>query len=224
MYHVTDLGKQNPHCTARYHGTYSAYRYGCRCPHAREAKRLYDKRGRCGTRPQTLLPVTGTARRIRALAAIGWPYHQLATRLDCSWQAVQQLALEANPLVHHLTANKVAAVYRTLCVTPGPSNRTRRQAKVKGWHTPIAWDNIDDPAATPSVDCDLAQVVDDVLVQRAVDGNPEAVAALNPLERVEATRRLLRRGVTPGAVSRRLKVSGATAIRLVTQAAEAVAA
>lgn len=62
-----------------------------------------------------------------------------------------------------------------------------------------------------------ADIVDEVLVGRAVNGEPAAIAGLNPAEQVEVARQLLiRHGV--GALSRLLNVSGQTAKRLAAQA------
>jgi DNA-binding NarL/FixJ family response regulator len=36
---------------------------------------------------------------------------------------------------------------------PGPSQRARNDARRKGWHGPLAWDDdIDDPTAKPDID------------------------------------------------------------------------
>lgn len=145
-----NLGRRSLTCTARWHGTSAAYRYGCRCPHARECKRIEDKRRLHGRYVSPLVDGTGTARRVRALVAIGWPYTQIAARLGCSWQAVQHLALRTSPAVQHRTYRRVAVLYRDLSGVPGPSASSRRRAVVKGWSTPIAWGrDIDDPAAQP---------------------------------------------------------------------------
>lgn len=148
----TCLGRRNPHCTARYHGTYPAYRYGCRCPHAREADRIYRKRLREGRHTPPHIDATGTARRIQALNRIGWRLTDLAARLGCTYQNVSLWAHMDNPLVDRTTAARIAALYRELVDVRGPSPRAARLAAAKGWHSPLAWNNIDDPTEQPQLD------------------------------------------------------------------------
>jgi DNA-binding CsgD family transcriptional regulator len=96
---------------------------------------------------------TGTIRRLRALAAIGWPIAHVADRLGMYPTAVSNIARGRLDHVRATTAELVAREYRALCRTPGPSQRVRTEARAKGWHSPAAWDgNIDDPAAQPEID------------------------------------------------------------------------
>lgn len=138
-------------CGALRHGTYSAYHQGCRCPAAREAHRLYYKRLREGRQPAAYLDVTGTRRRLEALAAIGWPTTVVAEHLQLAWRQVYSWRTTACTRIHRRHAAAVTAVYDQLCATPGPSDRTRRRARTVGLAPPLAWDDhtIDDPTATP---------------------------------------------------------------------------
>jgi hypothetical protein len=96
---------------------------------------------------------TGTARRLRALVAIGWPIEQLAPQLGIFPTALGNIARGELAHVRATTADVVALHYQQLTRTPGPSNRSRILARKKGWHGPAAWDNnIDDPAAVPEVE------------------------------------------------------------------------
>lgn len=92
---------------------------------------------------------TGTIRRIRALVAIGWPVAQLAHRFGLYPTALGNIARGQLQHVRATTADTIALEYRELCRTPGPSQRARNEARKKGWHGPLAWDDIDDPAAQP---------------------------------------------------------------------------
>lgn len=212
--------------TTHPHGSGNRYRLNhCRCQPCRDAhaKDMRDRRrAQAYGRWEGLIDATGTIRRIRALATIGWSFRYLAERRghESGACAIRQLASGQRHKVTADTARAFALLYDELCTSDGPSVRAVTWARKRGWHGPEAWTDptIDDPAAEPAV----PEVVDDVLVQRAVAGDPDAVAALNKAERVEATRRLLRR-VTAGAIARRLNVSGATAVRLVAQAQEPAA-
>ena len=84
-----------------------------------------------------------TQRRIRALQAIGWRLSDIDRLLggpgvsNGVWNMLQQ------PTVHVDTAARVAALYDWLHMRPGPSERTRALAVMRGWAPPLAWDDID---------------------------------------------------------------------------------
>jgi plasmid maintenance system antidote protein VapI len=94
---------------------------------------------------------TGTIRRLRALVAIGWPIAQLAPRIGLYETACGNIVRGELRQVRTATAQAVAAVYRDLSRTPGPSNRTRILTAKKRWAPPAAWDDdrLDDPTAVP---------------------------------------------------------------------------
>ena len=96
---------------------------------------------------------TGTARRLQALVALGYPQTYLWDRLtgDAKRQNCHHLLVQARPTVNAETARKVAELYDELSMTPGPSVRSRRKATYHGWAPPLAWDEdeIDNPEAHP---------------------------------------------------------------------------
>lgn len=97
-----------------------------------------------------LVDTTGTVRRLRALMAIGWTAERIAEHGP--WDTGEALLIiSKRDTVHVDTRDRVAAIYEQLCMTPGPSARTRRYAASKGWAPPLAWDNIDDPDETPAL-------------------------------------------------------------------------
>lgn len=153
-----------PGCVARRHGDMSAYScYMCRCPDAREAWRLYRKRLREGRVQPAHVDSTGTARRLQALAAIGWSLDALTPHLGCSVGALQSRRMARWPTVTRASAERVARVYDELSMTAGPSSRTRDVAARNGWVPPLAWDDdIDDPAATPNLGTRAARTTADV--------------------------------------------------------------
>ncbi|HZN71227.1 MAG TPA: hypothetical protein VFC00_06035 [Micromonosporaceae bacterium] len=186
--------RTNPDCVARYHGTEAAYtRAGCRCPEAREERRIRNKRRRHGRSTPARIDSTGTCRRVRALAVLGWTYQAIGDELGCRWQFARSLASQTHLLVHVTTAARVADVYRRLSGTEGPSVISRRRALAKGWVSPLAWDDIDDPAAEPSVGDPDVPVVDEVAVRRVLDGKA-ALSMLTPAERILAARQWVAAG------------------------------
>lgn len=97
---------------------------------------------------------TGTARRIQALALMGWSVPQIAQRAGKTPGTLRRALSGAT--VKADTARAVSAAYDQLWSTPAPasaaSTRTRNRAAREGWAPPLAWDDdtIDDPAATPA--------------------------------------------------------------------------
>lgn len=134
------------------HGSTRGYAQGCRLDCCREAQNTYERNRR--KRRNILgitrsIPALGTQRRIRALMALGWTSGDIANR--CGWTTPQAVTvlLSGRRYVYRSTAEKIAAVYDQLSMTPGPSTRNWREAARKGWPPPLAWDNIDDPDERP---------------------------------------------------------------------------
>lgn len=215
--------RQSPTCTAPRHGTYTAYRDGCRCPHARESWRLYKKRHRERRAPARIVDATGTRRRLQALAAIGWPFRALADPLGYrDPTAVARLAHPSTARVNARTAAAVTTLYDRLSMTPGPSSHTRGRAIRAGWAPPLAWDSdadLDDPGAAPDLpgaddqaDADSA-TYDHVAVDLALAGRLPPEVRLRPPERAEALRRLDAAGVPAARAAERLRVTVRTVQR-----------
>ena len=95
---------------------------------------------------------TGTARRIQALVAMGWPQSLIAAELGTAQNAVSAMALRQK-----VTAERAIAVrelFGRWAMTPGPSNVSRTRARSKGWVTILGWNDIDDPDETPNLGTD----------------------------------------------------------------------
>lgn len=99
--------------------------------------------------PPGCVDPTGTIRRVRALAAIGYPIAHIADAAGMHRDALTKITRGNFPRVRATTADTIASVYRRLADTPGPSQRARNTAAKQGWAPPGAWDNIDNPAELP---------------------------------------------------------------------------
>ncbi|MEV8639492.1 hypothetical protein AB0395_48615, partial [Streptosporangium sp. NPDC051023] len=100
----------------------------------------------------------GTRRRLHALSAMGYPASLISRESGVGRDRLLVIMSSVPPArVTVATARRVTDAYRRLCLvdpaTCGVEARIvrtlRRQAAAKGWASPLAWDNIDDPAATP---------------------------------------------------------------------------
>ncbi|MEV1331158.1 hypothetical protein AB0J20_16450 [Micromonospora costi] len=185
-------------CAATKHGTASAYTaHRCRCATAREAWRLYNKRRREGRNPQHLTDSTGATRRIRALVALGWNFRELARRAGYSRRTVQDVAYARRPVITLHTDRWVHDLYEQLSGTPGGSRYALIVAGRYGWAPPLAWDDIDDPAARPNlgdVEPEPTDDYDPVTVGQAVEGRlTYAQIAGHRPDLVETVRRLATR-------------------------------
>ncbi|MFI5934751.1 hypothetical protein [Actinoplanes sp. NPDC051494] len=191
-----DLGRLNPDCTADFHGTYTAYRRGCRCPHAREDHRLYQKRLRQGRNQPRVVDVTGAARRIQALWAIGHTSDDIVAAASGVLNASYVANLWRRQMVTVFTWQAVARVYRELSAVPGRSERTRRRAAAAGYPSPMRWGaDIDDPAAVPDPVAAEVEPGDlDMVVVEAVLAGDSAGRDLSPAEQVEVLHRGMARG------------------------------
>lgn len=97
---------------------------------------------------------TGTRRRLRALAVLGWPASRLAQRLGTSQSLIRRL-MEDGHGCSATTRARVADLYDELWDAAPPDDKSsrlaRRRAQQRGWLPAAAWDDdeIDDPAAQP---------------------------------------------------------------------------
>lgn len=95
---------------------------------------------------------TGTMRRVRALTVIGYPQWLVADLIGVKHATLRHIVAGGREKVAKSTAHAVAALYSQLVSKPGPSPTARRIATARGWPGPLAWDNIDDPAAQPDLE------------------------------------------------------------------------
>lgn len=178
-------------------------------------------RGRQYTRRRALqgplfIDSTGTTRRLRALAALGWRLVDLGAELGVRPNRVGHLARGTTARVHRDTASAVAAVYDQLSMVQGPSELTRAHAARQCWAPPLCWDdeNIDDPKARPRKSggrrLTKGQAFDEIAVERAMAGDN---VHLTPAERAEAAVRLTGQGLSAAQVAARLRTTPRNVVR-----------
>ncbi|MFF7534905.1 hypothetical protein ACFZB2_38335 [Streptomyces bobili] len=143
--------------------------------------------------PRLMVDATGTRRRLQALMVLGHCLPDIARRIGAGVSSLQQTADGRWDMVRASTAGKVQRVYRRLSITPVPPTRFAEQARnhamANGWHGPMAWDDIDDPACVPDpcepiaparLNADdvgelAAQGLDDVAIGRRLGVSPRTV-------------------------------------------------
>lgn len=181
------------------HGHARGYYAGCRDACCRRAHALDMKLGRLRKaegRPRAV-PVLGPQRRVMALMALGWTTQDIANAAGMSHRAkVSQIlhGQKGRPArwITRTTEAKITAAYELLSMRIPPHTRARARTRTiatrRGYHPPLAWDDIDDPneqpAATTPVDEDL---VDEAVVLRILAGEWRLTAT--HAERVEVCRR-----------------------------------
>lgn len=103
--------------------------------------------------------------------------------------------------VHVLTARRVDAVYRELCMKRGPSDNAREYAARKGWLPPLAWDEIDDPSPRLV----LAAKMNTPRIGELSVADRRGVVVQLRAEGVSTTEIALRCGVSPDVISKDLR-------------------
>lgn len=136
--------------------------------------------------------------RIKGLVALGYPLAWIARQIGQRGTGLQ-LHKDRCSQRHADTIRDLAEKYATI---PGPSARARRYAAARGWTPALLWD-VDDESATD-------EVVDAVLVERAVAGRP---VELNPGERAEVVRLLTARGLSARQIADRVGCSQRQVVR-----------
>lgn len=93
----------------------------------------------------------GAARRIRALAAIGYSHLAIAREANVSVVYLQKIHSHHKDQISAQMHAEIAAAYERLHKIPGPSNHVRSLAAGNSCLPPEAWEgvDIDDPRAQP---------------------------------------------------------------------------
>lgn len=141
-------------CAAPSHGTEAAYGKRCRCPDAREDKRLKEKRRRHGRHDPVMIDATGSTRRLQALARARWDCVTLSSLSGVPVSTLNHIRVGAFTTVDPQNAAVIAKLYESLQGTPGTSLRAQRAAVRNGWWSIWDWHDldIDDPVVVPPVD------------------------------------------------------------------------
>lgn len=140
----------------------------------------------------------GTARRIKALVAIGYTQADIAERIGWSPANLSKL-LDEDGMVSASTARTIDALYHQLCMTPGPSVRARQRAKKLGWAPPLAWDDIDDPDETPNIGAERrVSFAERYLEMRELGLRHHEIAARMGIDLESLNRQLYRYGLKEG--------------------------
>lgn len=105
------------------------------------------------TPPLTVASI-GTVRRLQGLVAIGHTQVTLARRLRWRQENFASVINGQLPRVTPAIADSVEMLFLELWAHPvqtAAGERVREVARRRGWVSPLAWDDIDDPAELPNV-------------------------------------------------------------------------
>lgn len=164
---------------------------------------------------QRLVPPVGGARRIQALAAIGYTNTEIAGRVGV---AARQVYMWAHCRVALAAENfrRLVEVYDELAMRPvddSPAARYARSvARRNGWVPPLAWDDddIDNADARPQTPAtDRSATYDESRVIQACAGQV-TYDEMWPAERAEAVRRLNAADQTDGEIAEILRADHKT--------------
>lgn len=172
----------------------------------------------------------GPCRRLQALAAVGWSLEALSER---SGVPVMTLSTVRSGRLEHVrpgTARVVDEIFRAHAWTPGPHRHAVDHAAAQGWVSPLAWDDIDDPAEKPrGIHREhKKRHMDEIAIARALAG-PASTPDLTAEERRVVVARLDALGCSGPQIAAHLRVDVRTvqrdreALGLVVRRAEAVA-
>lgn len=130
--------------------------------------------------------VVGTARRLRFLCALGWSLTELAERCSIPRQTLSSWCHEQCKSIPRAAAESVTELYDELYAVDGPCALTRALAKREGWDQQVWLDeDIDVPGAAP---LNASCLIDEVAVQRVLDGERSLVETLTRQETAEVVR------------------------------------
>ena len=154
-----------------------------------------------------ITPQVGTARRIRALVALGWTYNAITRETGISATHLSDIARQTpRGRVGGHAATTIRATYDRLSMTRPDgayADRARRTAQHLGWPPPLAWDDIDDPDETPTGHKPGRG--------RATTFHVEDIAeALTHNPTITTAQLAHRHGVQPNAIQQRLARAGRT--------------
>ncbi|MGW2048639.1 hypothetical protein ACWCPF_26160 [Streptomyces sp. NPDC001858] len=92
---------------------------------------------------------TGSIRRLRALACLGHTLDEIGAETGMNRHRLGRIITGKHAELDAPTARAITTAYRRLSAFRSDNPHTIRRARVQGWHGPLAWDDIDDPACQP---------------------------------------------------------------------------
>lgn len=134
------------------HGTtHTCYNvHGCRCRRCVKAKsahrRPYEWETRRRRGQDVWVPATGTVRRLRALAVMGWPISVISDQTGLFHRSLAKVREGSRERVHLTTYHAVVDVYERLAMHRNDTRDgriTATRAASNGWLPPLAWDDPD---------------------------------------------------------------------------------
>lgn len=106
--------------------------------------------------PTMQVDALGSRRRLQALMVVGHSVRVAASASRITRDSAHDIALGRQTTVRADVAERIANAYTQLAFRPPASNkftkRTRNLAAARGWHGPLAWDDIDDPNEHPETE------------------------------------------------------------------------
>lgn len=92
----------------------------------------------------------GVTRRLQALAALGWAGKDIRAASGLPLPTISGYQAGERALTTATTWHRVMDAWEELSGRRGSSTRTLNRAAAKGWASPAAWDDIDDPQERPT--------------------------------------------------------------------------
>lgn len=169
--------------------------------------------------PGARIDGTGTHRRVQALIATGWPVSTLAAQLGRTTSSLTRTMTA--PTVTAGTAAAIRDLYDRAWSTPPPHTTEQAAARAartyrarRGWHPPLAWDDIDLDAGPRRTDLPRDPVdIDEIAVERALAGDGVQLRHLTPSERRVVIHYLTTRGQSLRDIADRLATTPRTIAR-----------
>jgi DNA-binding CsgD family transcriptional regulator len=94
-------------------------------------------------------PAFRSIRRVRALYFIGHNPTVIAAKASLDPATISAIANDRYETVEGFTEDGIRKAYAQLITVIGTSSKAKKRAADLGWHGPLDWDDIDDPAAKP---------------------------------------------------------------------------
>jgi lambda repressor-like predicted transcriptional regulator len=123
---------------------------------------------------QSMTSALGSARRVRALYALGHLQARIAKQTGLHRDAIGDLLWGRTSRVTERHAIAIRCAYDVLSMELGDSDRNRATAKAQGWVPPLAWDeeSIDNPRGRANLGLSGdGPAVDEAVVLRALRGD-----------------------------------------------------